>query len=81
MDENLNKLRRLVLLHGLPPETDEERVNAQSKLSLRAKVWLILLRVKKVDTAKYTKLVEKGYVLTYVYLCSYLCSYLYEYEY
>jgi hypothetical protein len=61
LDDNLNKLRKMILLNGLPPETDEERQTAQSKLSLRAKVWLILLRVKKVDTAKYTKLVEKGY--------------------
>ena len=57
---NLDALRRLILLEGLPPETENERVTCTTKCSLRGKVWKILLGLRKVDAANYISIISRG---------------------
>ena len=49
----LEKLRRLVVLEGLPPESDRERSVHLSQCSLRGRVWKLLLGVRRVDAREY----------------------------
>lgn len=62
--DNIAKLRRLVLLEGVPPETDEEineRTKGQlGKCSLRGMIWMVLLGVRNVDSERYAQLLAKG---------------------
>jgi len=61
--QNLNKLRQLILLEGLPMESEEEisnRLKDNSACSLRGLIWKIMLNVKNVDSEKYISLVQKG---------------------
>jgi len=61
--QNLNKLRQLILLEGLPPETEQEvenRLGDNSECGLRGLVWKIMLNVKTIDPEKYIGLVQKG---------------------
>jgi cell cycle arrest protein BUB2 len=60
IDENLNKLRELVLLKGFPQETNEEKRRADDAITLRGRVWKILLRVRKMNPSKYEELVSLG---------------------
>jgi cell cycle arrest protein BUB2 len=61
--QNLSKLRQLILLHGLPPESEHEMVNrleGNTVCSLRGMIWKIMLNVKAIDAEKYISLVQKG---------------------
>lgn len=60
LDQNLLLLRKLILLEGLPNETEEEKRNSGKECSLRGRIWKILLRVKNIDANNYISLVEKG---------------------
>jgi len=60
IDENLSKLRELVLIKGFPPETQEERRRLDDSITLRGRVWKILLRVRKTYPEKYEEFVNKG---------------------
>jgi len=61
LDKNLYELRKLILLEGLPLETEEEqRLTSKSMCTLRGKIWKILLRVPSVDANKYIQYVQKG---------------------
>jgi cell cycle arrest protein BUB2 len=60
--ENLYKLRKLILLEGLPSESEEEE-NARtsgSPCSLRGIVWKILMNIKHVNAEKYISLIQQG---------------------
>jgi len=60
--ENLYKLKKLILLEGLPTESEEEekaRIGG-SPHSLRGTVWKILLNIKHVNAERYIKLVNQG---------------------
>lgn len=53
----------MVILYGLPEETEEERTEAQSSsptCSLRGCVWKLLLGVTTLDAEKYAVLVRFG---------------------
>lgn len=56
----LEKLRRLVVLEGIPPESTRERSVHTSRCSLRGRVWKIMLGVKSVDSERYGRLIGKG---------------------
>jgi cell cycle arrest protein BUB2 len=56
----LKKLRTLILMKGIPPETKEEGLNVEHKCSLRGRIWQILLRVPQYDANEYLELVKKG---------------------
>jgi cell cycle arrest protein BUB2 len=61
--QNLQKLRQLILLEGLPPESENEvenRLGDNSICSLRGLIWKIMLNVKNVEAEKYITLVQKG---------------------
>jgi len=60
IDENLNKLRELILLKGFPQETLEEKRRPDDAITLRGRIWKILLRVRKMNPEKYENLVSKG---------------------
>jgi len=60
LDKNLNELRKMILLEGLPPETEEEQRKYDSEGTLRGRIWKILLRTRYLDANKYIELVEKG---------------------
>jgi len=60
LDKNLQELRRLVLVEGLPPETQDEQLKYDTEGTLRGRIWKILLRVRSLDSAKYVELVERG---------------------
>uniref|UniRef100_A0A6B2LAQ1 Rab-GAP TBC domain-containing protein n=1 Tax=Arcella intermedia TaxID=1963864 RepID=A0A6B2LAQ1_9EUKA len=60
IDQNLKRLRELVVLKGLPQETPEERDRGDHEITLRGKIWKILLRVRKIDSQKYIEYVNKG---------------------
>jgi len=60
IDKNLNELRKMILLEGLPPETEEEQRKYETDGTLRGRIWKILLRVRQLDSAKYVEMVEKG---------------------
>jgi hypothetical protein len=62
-----NELRQLVLIHGLPQETTNEKkimshhVNVKGfRSTLRGRIWKAFLRVDVVDSNFYMHLVEKG---------------------
>eukprot|EP01113_Clastostelium_recurvatum_P033902 TRINITY_DN4537_c0_g1_i2.p1 TRINITY_DN4537_c0_g1~~TRINITY_DN4537_c0_g1_i2.p1 ORF type:complete len:363 (+),score=46.56 TRINITY_DN4537_c0_g1_i2:24-1091(+) len=61
---NIQRLRRLVLMEGLPVEDDGELTDRQrgqvGSCSLRGKIWKILLGVKSVDAGQYSALLAKG---------------------
>lgn len=62
--KSLQRLRQLILLEGLPPETEEEienRLGPNSKCSLRGSIWKILLNVKHIDSEKYINLLKREY--------------------
>lgn len=59
----LERLRRLVVLEGLPPESKHERSTHLSNCSLRGQVWKILLGVHTVDARQYMSLVTQGPVM------------------
>lgn len=54
----LEKLRRMILAHGLPSETEEEKKG--NGPTLRSRIWMILLRLEPVDADRYISLVEMG---------------------
>jgi cell cycle arrest protein BUB2 len=56
----LNALRRLVLIDGIPEESITEQTTWTTKCTLRGKIWKVLLGVNKVDAAQYLHLVSKG---------------------
>jgi len=61
--QNLHKLRQLILLEGLPAESEQEvanRLGENSTCSLRGMIWKIMLNVKNIDVEKYISLVQKG---------------------
>jgi len=61
--QNLQALRQLVLLEGLPPESEDEvatRLEGNTHCGLRGLIWKILLNVKNLDAEKYISLVHKG---------------------
>ncbi|KYQ93037.1 RabGAP/TBC domain-containing protein [Tieghemostelium lacteum] len=63
VQQNLEQLRKRILLDGLPPESEqeiEERKNGVNKCSLRGLVWKVLLGIKDVSADKYIELVKKG---------------------
>ncbi|KAL6065434.1 putative mitotic check point protein BUB2 [Balamuthia mandrillaris] len=61
IDVNLYNLRKLVLVGGLPPETESERRRATETCSLRAKVWKVLLRIRgSLEARRYVEWVRKG---------------------
>jgi len=60
IDENLTKLRELLLLSGLPSETLEEKRRLDDDITLRGRIWKILLRVRKTHPEKYEEYVNKG---------------------
>lgn len=62
----MNQLRKLILLEGLPPESKEEMENFGTVPSLRAKVWRILLNVRRINAKSYIDLVKKGPNLKFV---------------
>jgi hypothetical protein len=51
--DKIMTLRKLVLSHGLPDETDLERTNCGKICSLRADVWKILLGALYMDSEQY----------------------------
>jgi len=57
LDANMNRLRELVVCHGLPAETAEE---ARTGKTLRGKVWFLLLRAKGFFAADYLRWVNMG---------------------
>lgn len=57
--QRLNHLRRLILLDGLPAMTTEERT-VQGNLSLRGRIWTLLLLVKGTSAADYITLINQG---------------------
>jgi len=60
--ENLYKLRKLILLEGLPSESEEEekaRISG-TPCSLRGTVWKILMNIKHVNAERYIGLVQQG---------------------
>lgn len=60
---NLQKLRQLILLEGLPQESEAEvsnRLGGNTNCSLRGMIWKVMLNVKNVDADKYIALVQKG---------------------
>jgi len=61
--QNLHKLRQLILLEGLPAESEQEvsnRLGDNSVCSLRGLIWKILLNVKTLDGEKYIGLLQRG---------------------
>jgi len=61
--QNLQSLRQLVLLEGLPSESEDEAANrlaGNAQCGLRGLIWKIFLNVKNVDAEKYISLVQKG---------------------
>jgi len=60
LDKNLNEWRKMILLEGLPPETEEEQRKYETEGTLRGRIWKILLRVRQLDANKYIDLVELG---------------------
>lgn len=52
----LTKLRKEILLHGLPIEDSK----TDTSNSLRGDIWLFFLRVRPIPSARYMSLVEKG---------------------
>ena len=57
---NIDALRKLVLLEGLPEESDVEIKTCSTKCTLRGRVWKVLLGLDNVDAAEYLSLVAKG---------------------
>jgi len=61
----MNKLRRLILLEGIPDEdpavASSTTPGTQSQSSLRARVWKLLLQVPPYDPDYYLKLTQSGY--------------------
>jgi len=60
--DNLYKLRKLILLEGLPAESEEEqraRIGG-APCSLRGTVWKILMNIKTVNAEKYISLIQQG---------------------
>jgi len=60
LDQSLQELRKMILLEGLPPETEDEQTRYEIEGTLRGRIWKILLRVRQLDANKYIELVEKG---------------------
>ena len=56
----VNALRQLVLLEGIPEESITEQTTWTTKCTLRGKIWKVLLGVNKVDAAQYINLIAKG---------------------
>eukprot|EP01126_Amoeba_proteus_P035774 TRINITY_DN3616_c0_g1_i1.p1 TRINITY_DN3616_c0_g1~~TRINITY_DN3616_c0_g1_i1.p1 ORF type:complete len:207 (+),score=42.72 TRINITY_DN3616_c0_g1_i1:53-622(+) len=54
--DGLNQLRKHIFFLGLPPEDN----GVFRSITLRGKVWKILLAVKKLDAQRYEALVRKG---------------------
>jgi cell cycle arrest protein BUB2 len=52
------KLRRLVVLKGIPPESSRERSTHKSLCSLRGRIWKMLLGVRVVDAQQYVRYVH-----------------------
>src|SRR5690606_31080257 len=59
VSKNLDKLREMVIIHGLPLETPEERHRTEDQTTLRGRIWKILLGVTEVNAQLYRDLVEK----------------------
>ena len=53
------KLRRLVVLKGIPPESIHERSTHKTHCSLRGRVWKMLLGVHSVDAQEYIYQVQR----------------------
>jgi len=60
--ENLYKLKKLILLEGLPAESEAEERDriGGTPSSLRGTIWKILMNIKNIDAEKYISLVEQG---------------------
>ena len=57
----LEKLRRLVVLEGLPPESGTEKaLHESARCSLRGRVWKVLLCVHRASANRYIQLIERG---------------------
>ena len=56
----LEKLRRLVVLEGLPPESGQKRRYESARCSLRGRVWKVLLCVHRASANRYIQLIERG---------------------
>ena len=56
----LERLRRLVVLEGIPPESPQERQVHVSRCSLRGRIWKLLLGVERVDARRYGRLIGRG---------------------
>jgi cell cycle arrest protein BUB2 len=56
-DKILQKIRELILLEGFPLETEKD---LKEDLTLRGKIWKVLLGIEKIDAEEYIRLVEKG---------------------
>lgn len=57
--QRLNHLRRLVLLDGLPPLSEDETTNSL-QCTLRGRLWKLLLMVRDISAKEYAALVEMG---------------------
>jgi len=62
LKDNIYKLKKLILLEGLPAESEEEERDriGGTPCSLRGTVWKILMNIKSVNPEKYISLVQQG---------------------
>eukprot|EP00735_Rhodelphis_limneticus_P003685 TRINITY_DN15187_c0_g1::TRINITY_DN15187_c0_g1_i1::g.30686::m.30686 TRINITY_DN15187_c0_g1::TRINITY_DN15187_c0_g1_i1::g.30686 ORF type:complete len:320 (-),score=7.17,sp/Q55EP9/BUB2_DICDI/45.55/9e-78,RabGAP-TBC/PF00566.13/4.5e-36 TRINITY_DN15187_c0_g1_i1:39-998(-) len=58
--ESLRELRKLILVEGLPPESELERNRGGDVCTLRGRVWRILLCVSRTNPEFYLSLIAKG---------------------
>lgn len=58
VQDRYEKLRRLVVLKGIPPESIRERMTHKSLCSLRGRIWKMLLGVRVVDASQYIRYVS-----------------------
>jgi cell cycle arrest protein BUB2 len=54
ISDNLKRLRRLVLTRGIPEDSDEDGI------SIRARVWKLLLRIDHISAEDYLRWVDMG---------------------
>ncbi|KAJ5067858.1 mitotic check point protein bub2 [Anaeramoeba ignava] len=62
IENYISELRKLVLLHGLPDENEEDENNMKdgSGCTLRGLIWKIFLQVDNINAKEYISLIEKG---------------------
>ena len=56
----LNDLRKAVLEHGIPTQSEEELKKVDIECSLRGRIWKILLGVTRVEADRYIECVRRG---------------------